>query len=57
MRDIGGKPGKNDTVLLNHVKGQDGQGPNVYAVLYDYQIEQNDLEDGVVLLQVGTGIV
>ena len=36
MRDIGGKPGKNDTVLLNHGLGQGGLGPNVYAVLYDY---------------------
>ena len=50
MRDIGGDPGKNDTVLFNHGLGEDGPGPNIYAILYDCQIEQNDLEDHVVLL-------
>ena len=57
MRDIGGRSGKNDTVLFNHSLGNDGPGPNVYAVLYDYQIEQNDLEDYVLLLEVGKDIL
>ena len=53
MREVGGLPGKNETVLLNHVKGENGPGPNLYAILYDYTIQPDDLADGVTLLPLG----
>lgn len=57
MRDIGGKPGRNDTVLFNNVNAENGRNENVYAVLYDYQIEKNDLEDDVFLQKVGIDVL
>ena len=54
MRDVGGLPGRNDTVLLNHAFGEKGNGPNVYAVLYDYTIQQDDVVDDIVLAPFGS---
>ena len=57
LREVGGLPGKNDTVLLNHVDGETGHGPNLYAVLYDYTIQKDDVADDILLLPLGTDVL
>ena len=57
LREVGGLPGKNDTVLLNHVDGERGHGPNLYAVLYDYTIQKDDVADDILLLPLGTDVL
>ena len=57
LRDIGGKSGVNDTVLFNHEDAEDGPGNNIYAILYDYSIETDDVANNIRLIPIHEEIV
>ena len=52
MQNRGGEDaGKNDTVLYNHPGKHAGPGANMYAILYDYEIQADDAP-GITLIEV-----
>lgn len=57
MRDVGGDPNVKDTVLFNHQQAEEGGGPNIFAVLYDYTIQSDDLLGDIPLLPLGESYV